>query len=84
MRSTHEEMERHLPCLLHMQLLRLHARAPHAGGACMHADVRPMPADAHAGGDHERPLRLPCKGDYCAHGERLCMRPLSTPANVAT
>jgi hypothetical protein len=73
MRSTHEEMERHMPCLPHMQLLRLHARAPHAGGACMHANVRPMPADAHVGGDHERP-----------RGERLCMRPLPTPANVAT
>jgi hypothetical protein len=74
MRSTHKEMERHLPRLPRMQLLRLHARAPHAGGACTHADVHPMPIDAHAGGDHT-PFACRAKGTVAPMGSvSACVR----------
>ena len=51
----------------------LHASAPmHAHVRLMPTDARLMPADAHVGGDR------------CARGDRLRMRLLPAPANVAT
>jgi hypothetical protein len=82
---THEEMEWHLPrlqllCQLlcqHAHLYMPHATIAHTCRAHTHAAARHMHVDAHAGGDCTTDKRY-------ARGDRICMRPLPTPANVAT